>query len=157
MTQHNTIQHNTTQTQRNASQRITTQYLVDLCAGQLAISAPARLAVATTAAGHVLATSDERVGRSYQGKLVKFDGASGAKLWDTTYDSVSYLYGVEGDAADEVAYVTGKVEVRSARTEPAAAAVRRRLRCGCASAAAPRLLRRGRGGLRGGGLRARRC
>ena len=63
--------------------------------------------VATTAAGHVLATSDERIENVYYGKLIKFEGTSGAKVWDVTYDSVSYMYGVEGDADTEVAYVTG--------------------------------------------------
>ena len=63
--------------------------------------------VATTAAGDVLATSDERIDNVYFGKLLKFEGTSGAKVWDVTYDSVSYMYGVEGDADTEVAYVTG--------------------------------------------------
>lgn len=41
-------------------------------------------AVATTAAGHVLTSSDQRDDgeRSYKGKLAKFDGATGAKVWD---------------------------------------------------------------------------
>ena len=66
--------------------------------------------VATTAAGHVLATSDERFDNVYSGKLLKFEGTSGAKVWDMTYDSVSYMYGLEGDADTEVAYVTGKFQ-----------------------------------------------
>ena len=65
--------------------------------------------VATTAAGHVLATSDERVGRSYRGKLAKFNGANGAKVWNTTWTSVTYLYGVQANTNSEVAYITGKV------------------------------------------------
>jgi hypothetical protein len=63
-------------------------------------------AVATTAAGHVLATSDER-GKVYKGKMVKFDGTTGAKVWDITLDSAWNFYGLEGDAAEETAYLTG--------------------------------------------------
>lgn len=64
--------------------------------------------VTTTAAGHVLATADERIGRSYQGKFVKFNGANGAKVWNVTYQNAFYLYGVESDSTAEVAYVTGE-------------------------------------------------
>ena len=68
--------------------------------------------VATTALGHVITAFDERDDKgAWQGKLAKFDGSSGAKVWGVSYGTMYGDYGlaVEGDPIDEVAYVTGKL------------------------------------------------
>lgn len=69
--------------------------------------------VAATAAGHVITTFDERdADGAYQGKVVKFDGSDGTKVWEVAYDSVYGPYGlaIESDPSDEVAYISGTLK-----------------------------------------------
>ena len=51
--------------------------------------------VATTAAGHVINSNDIRPGRSYQGRIIKVNGNTGATVWvKGPYADANYFYGV---------------------------------------------------------------
>lgn len=67
--------------------------------------------IATTKAGHVIHSFDERVyvGKTsfYQGQLTKYAGADGTKVWEAEYESVYSMNSVDGDSTEEVVYVTG--------------------------------------------------
>ena len=62
-------------------------------------------AVATTAAGHVIAVG-ELQGDDGGQFIVKFDGADGKVVWTETYPELDHLYGM--DSVDENIYVTGQ-------------------------------------------------
>ena len=66
--------------------------------------------MATTGAGHVIVTADKRPSTYYQGVLAKYDGATGASVWEHDFpeNEVKYLYNVE--AVDETVYLTGRLE-----------------------------------------------
>ena len=70
--------------------------------------------VATTKAGHVIHSFDERYevsgSRAYTSQLTKFDGTAGTKLWEVEYTSVQPIASLDGDSTDEVVYVTGTLE-----------------------------------------------
>ena len=61
-------------------------------------------AVATTAAGHVIAVG-EKQGDAGGQFIVKFNGADGTLVWSETYPELDDLYGM--DSVGEMGYVTG--------------------------------------------------
>ena len=63
--------------------------------------------IATTKAGHVIHSFDERVGSVYKGQLTKYAGADGTKVWEAEYESVYSMNSIDGDSTEEVVYVTG--------------------------------------------------
>ena len=67
--------------------------------------------VATTKAGHVIHSFDERDSKSvYLGQLTKYNGSTGTKVWEKKDMSLSEMNSLDGDSTDEVVYVTGTLK-----------------------------------------------
>jgi hypothetical protein len=64
--------------------------------------------VATTAAGHVIATGDKRPSRDYVGRVHKVNGANGDLVWEKDYPGANSMEGLV--AIGEDAFVGGRVE-----------------------------------------------
>jgi hypothetical protein len=68
-----------------------------------------------TAAGHVIITGDKRPSRTYQGRLLKLNGADGSVVWlNDNYVGAYYFYGLE--VIGEEAFVGGVV--RGSNVDP---------------------------------------
>jgi hypothetical protein len=65
-------------------------------------------ATATTAAGHVIVSGDQRPSKSYEGHVTKINGVTGAVVWQKIFKSFYYLYGAA--AFGEDIFLAGRIK-----------------------------------------------
>ena len=64
--------------------------------------------VVTTAAGHVITATESRDGNKYTGNLTKFNGATGAVVWQKNFGTHLTFNGAKISSSGEKVYVTGR-------------------------------------------------